>query len=98
VELFNPNAQSVDLAGWFLTDDFRNPRNPLALELPSTESLSHFGNWRLSCGESNRAIVQQIGRWCFICSPPIPLGNLTGWFHGFNFGGSEKGLASVVTR
>lgn len=91
VELFNPNAQAVDVTGWYLTDDFRNPKK---FRLPN-RSIPANGYLVLDNLEANRASAlsfSRLGEQVYLFSADAA-GHLTGWYHGFDFGASDAGVS-----
>ncbi|MBI5385139.1 MAG: immunoglobulin domain-containing protein [Verrucomicrobia bacterium] len=89
IELFNPNATAVDIGDWYLTDNFYLPtkyRLPVGTTIPAGGYLvldetqlnpSGFGFSFSSFGEE-----------AYLFSGDAS-GNLSGYYHGFEFGASE---------
>lgn len=96
VELLNPSATSVDIAGWFLTDD---PRQPRKYRIPNKTVLAP-GAWWVVSGSAFGAASQGTNAfqlssrgdaiWLFAADVS---GALLGYAHGFEFGASETGVS-----
>jgi hypothetical protein len=94
VELYNPGTNSANIGGWFLTDDFNNPKK---YRFPNTASIparayrvvdeSVFNNG-LPTGFS----LSSLGDAVFLFSGDEAT-NLTGYFHGFDFGAAQNGVS-----
>ena len=83
----------MDLAGWFLTDDYRTPKK---FRLPSV-SVPANGYLLLDDAEfqasSNGGLAfSKSGEDVYLFSADAS-GNLTGWFHGFQFGPIDPGVS-----
>ena len=98
VELFNPNAQAIDITGWFLTDDFNTPKK---FRLPTTTIAANAyvvfdANNFKAAGATNLAF-SKFGDGAYVFSADTN-GHLTDWFHGFQFDAVESGatLGRVV--
>jgi hypothetical protein len=96
VELFNPTATAVNLGGWFLSDDagvpkkYRFPANTVIapggfLVLDET----HFNS---TPGTNNSFAFGLRGDDVFLFSGDANT-NLTGYSHGFAFGGAAEGVS-----
>ena len=93
VELFNPTALPANVGGWFLSDDFSNPRK---YRLPDATLLAAGGFLVLTENEFNRSNPASLTAfalspaggsvWLFSASAS---GEITGWSHGVSFGGAE---------
>ncbi len=92
IELENLENAAVDISGWWLSDDFANPRKVRLsantrvtaggfLVLP--ESVVNLPNGQGFALDSVKGSI-----WLFSADAD---GNLTGWSHGFEFGASEPG-------
>jgi hypothetical protein len=92
LELFNPNSFPVDIAGWFISDEFSTPqkfRVPEGAVIPAEGYLvfdaTYFGgNTEISFG------FDRLGDEVYLFSADTS-GQLTGWMHGFAFGPSLRG-------
>ncbi len=95
VELFNPNATSVDVGGWFLSDDFRSPRK---FEIPGGTTIAAGGYLLIpedqfnAAGSLNGFSLASSGEEIFLFSGD-GAGNLTGYAHGFGFGPALTGVS-----
>jgi hypothetical protein len=96
VELFNPTSNAVDVAGWFLTDDpavpkkFRFATNAV---IPANGFLVLAETWFNPTPGTNGSFSFGLrGDDVFLFSGDVNT-NLTGYSHGFTFGGSEEGVS-----
>jgi len=95
VELHNTNAFDVDISGWFLSDDFLDPRKYV---IPATTIIPAGGYlvftetaFNPNPGVPPSFSFSSLGDEAFLFS-----GNgtdLTGYFHGVEFGASENGVS-----
>ncbi len=92
IELSNPTDDSVDVSGWYLTDDFRTPRK---YRLPAGTVIPARGHVLFDEGEFN------VGAGAFALSSDgdevwlfsaEAAGDLTGYVHGHRFGAAENGV------
>ncbi len=90
VELQNLGNAPADISGWWLSNDFKEPRK---VRLPPNSRLSAGGflvvreavfNLPNGAGFSLDPLGDAV--WLFSADAE---GNLTGWYHGFEFGPSE---------
>lgn len=92
VELFNPSAQAVDVAGWYLSDDFRTPKK---FRIPSRQlapqGYAVFSENEFNAAGASRFAFSRFGDEVYVFSADAS-GELTGWFHGFQFGATEAGV------
>jgi len=94
VELFNPTASTVNLGGWFITDDFNSPKK---FRIPAN-TLINAGGYRVftetdfnpSPGVGNSFSFGSTGDEAWILSGDANT-NLTGYLHGFQFGAAQNG-------
>ena len=88
IELYNPNAESVDLSGWFVSDNLDRPtKNP---PLPEGTVIPAGGYIVLENGINGFSIsLSSKGERVFIYSSNE--GTLSGWVHGFHFPASLDG-------
>jgi len=95
VELFNPTDASVDIGGWWLTDDFYTPRKYFFL--PGTVIPAHGflvvteADFNANPGMPNNFAFSSLGDEVYLFSG-TPDGQLTGYYHGFNFGAAAQGI------
>ncbi|HXJ60397.1 MAG TPA: lamin tail domain-containing protein [Verrucomicrobiae bacterium] len=97
IELFNPNADEVDITGWFLTDDDAQPRK---FRIPAGTRIAP-GGYRLFTEtdfnpgpllNSNSFSLSADGDEVYLFSAD-GAGNLTGYSHGFHFGAAAGGVS-----
>ncbi len=93
IELFNPGAAPADIGGWWLSDDFREPKK---YRIPSGTVLSGGGHWvvdesQFRAGEAGFSF-SALGDDVHLFSADAA-GELTGWHHGFEFGPSFNGVS-----
>jgi len=96
VELFNPNDVDVDLGGWFLSDD---PAQPTKFRIPDGTMIpargvrvfteTDFNSNPLM--DTNGFGLSSSGEQIYLFSGDAR-GDLTGYSHGFSFGGAEKAV------
>ncbi|MBI3416104.1 MAG: lamin tail domain-containing protein [Verrucomicrobia bacterium] len=89
LELYNPNAQPIDVTGWFLSDDFRTPKK---FRIPPTSIDANayvvFDTSDFQTAGATGFAFSKFGDEAYVFSADAN-GNLTGWFHGFQFGAVE---------
>lgn len=93
IELHNPTTSPVDIGGWFLTDDFNNPRKfriPDGTILPPGGYLTFDENDFNPAGEGFALGADGDEVYLFSADPA---GNLTGYVHGWKFGAAESGVS-----
>ncbi|MCX8156686.1 MAG: lamin tail domain-containing protein, partial [Verrucomicrobiae bacterium] len=96
VELFNPNPVPVNVSGWFITDDFRTPQK---FRIPEGTILSPQGfkvftetDFQSSPNPAQRFAFGAKGDEVYLFSADLQ-GRLTGYYHGFDFGGASRGIS-----
>jgi hypothetical protein len=94
VELHNPTTQSVILGGWFLTDDFQDPKK---FRIPAGTTIAGGGYLvfdlkTLSADKTRGFALRASGDEIYLLSADAET-NLTGYLHGFAFGASEEGTS-----
>ena len=96
IELFNPNGEDVEIGGWFLTDD---PAQPGKYRIPDGTLIS-AGGFRVfsetsfnphPLSDTNSFALSSGGDQVYLFSGDAG-GNLTGYSHGFIFGGAANGV------
>lgn len=97
IELLNLSASPADVTGWFLTDDFREPKKyriPANKGLLSGGGLARFNeNDFNAAGGGNVAFgLSSMGDEVYLFSADTA-GNLTGYFHGFAFDAARNGVS-----
>jgi hypothetical protein len=95
IELFNPTGATVDISGWYLTDD---PGQPRKFRIPDGTSISAGGyavfteaQFNANPLGTNSFALSSFGDEVYVFSGDI-LGNLTGYSHGFKYGDAEDGV------
>lgn len=93
IELFNPAPAAVAIGGWWLSDDFRNPKK---FRIPAGTSIPAAGYWvvdetQFRPGETGFSF-SALGDDVHLFSADAA-GNLTGWHHGFEFGPALNGVS-----
>jgi hypothetical protein len=91
VELFNPTAGAVNIGGWFLTDDKNVPMKYRIADGTSIPAGGYIvfdeSQFNPTPGASNSFSFSSHGEEVYLFSGDATT-NLTGYSHGFNFGGS----------
>ncbi len=94
IELFNPTAGTVNLGGWFITDDFNTPKK---FHVPSNTLISGGGyqvftetDFNPTPGQGNHFSFGSTGDEAWLFSGDTNT-NLTGYVHGFRFGAAQNG-------
>jgi hypothetical protein len=96
VELYNPTTNSVNLGGWFLTDDFFSPKKfrlPADTVIPPQGYLVFDENQFNGQADTNLNFrISSTGDdlWLFAADGAT---NLTGYYHGFSFGAAANGVS-----
>lgn len=92
VELYNPTAVAVDISGWFLTDDRREPRK---FVFPPGSILPPFGYRVVDANAFGTGPapfnLSSLGEEVWLFSGDGT--NLTGYAHGFRFGAAANGVS-----
>ncbi len=97
VELFNPTTNTVDVTGWFLTDDasvpmkYRFPSNSLIA--PNGFVVVDESQFNPTPGTNASFSFGLRGDDVLLFSGDANSTNLTGYSHGFSFGGSAEGIS-----
>ncbi len=90
IELFNPGSNSVDISGWWLSDDFNTPKK---FQIPAgtvvaaggfvlfNEASFNVGSNAFALGSNGDELHVFSGSGGFI----------TGYHHGFDFGAAQNG-------
>jgi hypothetical protein len=93
VELYNPNPNSLNLGGWFLSDDFVIPKKyriPDGAVIPAGGYLVYDGTqFDPTPGIFPSFGLSSKGSQVYLFSGDVNT-NLTGYFHGFTFGAAEN--------
>jgi hypothetical protein len=100
IELYNPEATTVDLSGWYLTDDYRTPKK---YRIATGTSLAAKGylvitEAKFAGSGTNGFALSALGDEVYLFSADAK-DELTGWVHGFGFGAALSGesFGRVVT-
>ncbi|MGC8744091.1 MAG: lamin tail domain-containing protein [Verrucomicrobiia bacterium] len=95
IELYNPNPYSVNISGWYLTDDFRTPKKH---RIPNATIIQPFSFWIVDESEFNKYpgvppnfALSASGDEVYLFSADTN-GTLTGYYDGFEFGAAENGI------
>ncbi|HTL56672.1 MAG TPA: lamin tail domain-containing protein [Candidatus Limnocylindrales bacterium] len=93
IELFNPTPSTVDLSGWFLTDD---RHVALKYRIPNGTSIGPgryltFTTNQFGTG-TNGFSLSSTGDQVYLFSGSTKT-NLTGYAHGFDFGAAPNGIS-----
>jgi hypothetical protein len=96
IELHNPTAADVNIGGWFLTDD---GKNPMKYRIPD-DTIIDAGDYLVfteaqfnpTPGTNNSFNLSSQGEEVYLFSGDATT-NLTGYSHGFNFGAVENGVS-----
>lgn len=90
LELQNLESTTADVSGWWLTDDFKEPRKarlaPSSRLTPGGFLIVRESVFNLPNGAGFKLSARGDAIWLFSADNE---GNLTGWHHGFEFGASE---------
>lgn len=90
VELANPAVAAVDIGGWWVSDDFGQPKRwrvPVGTTVPAN-GYAVLRKRELGADFALARTGAEV--WIFSADAE---GNLTGWVHGFRFGASENGVS-----
>lgn len=95
VEIYNPTTTPADISGWYLSDDFNDPykyRFPKGTIIPAGGYLLVYEtNFNANPGSPTSFALGADGDDIYIFSADQS-GNLTGYYHGFDFGPSEMNV------
>jgi hypothetical protein len=96
VELLNVSASPADITGWFLTDDFREPKKfriPAGKGLLASGGFTRFteDDFNVGGGGNVAFSLSSMGDELFLFSADAA-GNLTGYFHGYDFAAARNGV------
>ncbi len=94
IELHNPGTATANIGGWFLTDDFDAPKK---FRIPDSTTIAAGGflvftetDFNAAGGSNIPFSLSSQGDDLFLFSGDAS-SNLTGFFHGFDFGAQENG-------
>lgn len=93
IELHNPSGVAADISGWFLSDDFNNPKK---YRIANSTSIAAggfvaFDESQFNTGSTAFALSSD-GDEVWLFSADLA-GNLTGYVHGHRFGAAENGVS-----
>jgi hypothetical protein len=94
IELYNPTSTNADISGWFLTDDFFNPKRyriPPGTVLAPGSYLVFTGTNSFELG-TNGFLLSEYGEQVYLFSADAAT-NLTGYYHGFDFGAAPNNVS-----
>lgn len=92
IELFNASAGPANIGGWFLTDNFNSPKKyriPDGTTIPAGGYLAFVQNTSFGNGATGFGLSSK-GESVYVFSADAA-GNLTGYYHGFDFGPQSAG-------
>ncbi|MEI7732437.1 MAG: immunoglobulin domain-containing protein, partial [Verrucomicrobiota bacterium] len=93
MELYNPNTNAVDIGGWYITDDFYNPKKfmiPTGTVIGAGCYLVYTTNDFIR-GGTNIAF-SATGDDVYLFGTDTNR-DLTGYYHGYTFGASHNGVS-----
>jgi hypothetical protein len=93
IELYNGGASAADISGWYLTDDFFAPAKykiPAGTSIPAGSYLV-FDEAQFNRG-SEAFSLSSLGDEVYLFSANGN-GDLTGYYHGFEFGAAVNGIS-----
>jgi hypothetical protein len=95
IELYNPNTNAVNIGGWFISDDFAFPKK---YRIPDGRIIPAGGYAVFDEGDFNADVNSPLsfsfsskGDEAYVFSGDGT--NLTGFFHGYQFGAAENGVS-----
>lgn len=95
IELFNPNGASVNIGGWFLSDDAPAPKK---FRIPDGTMIAAGGyrafteaDFNAAPGSLSSFSLSSAGDSIYLSSGDAAT-NLTGYSHGFTFGAAASGV------
>lgn len=96
IELFNPSEAAVDISGWFLSDDARQPQK---FRVPDGTIIPAGGfvvfsetNFNAQPGVAPSFALDSHGESLFLFSGDAST-NLTGYSHSFDYGAAANGVS-----
>lgn len=96
IELYNQTTNEVNIGGWFLSDDFLTPRKfriPAGTTIPGGGYLVlREGVFNPNPGVPPSFSFSSKGDQAYLFGGDANT-NLTGYFHGFEFGAAENGVS-----
>jgi len=93
IELYNPAPTNVNLGGWFLTDDFYNPKK---YRIADGTLINAGGYLTFNAGQFNTGanpfLLSEYGESAYLFSGDANT-NLTGYYHGWDFKASPNDVS-----
>ncbi|HXJ57444.1 MAG TPA: lamin tail domain-containing protein [Verrucomicrobiae bacterium] len=93
IELFNPGGSPANIGGWYLTDNFNNPKKyriPDGTTIPANGYLVFYESNAFGVGPNGFALSAK-GEAVYVFSA-LAGGALSGYYHGFDFGAQADGV------
>ena len=96
IELLNTNAVAADISGWFLSDDFEEPKK---FRIPDGTVIAPGGYITFDESQFNDPLsatsfgFSSLGDEAYLFSGDGT--NITGYFHGFEFGPADNGVSFI---
>ena len=95
IELFNPTMAAVNIGGWFLSDDHVVPKKFRIIDGTMIPAMGFAvfdeKQFNPTPGTNNSFSLSSRGDEVYLFSGDAAT-NLTGYSHGFSFGGAESGI------
>ena len=92
IELRNPSASATDIGGWFLTDNFREPKKYRFANSTSIPANGFLVVYETNFNTGPNAFsLSSLGDEVYLFSADLA-GNLTGYYRGFDFGPQFNGV------
>jgi hypothetical protein len=97
IELRNTNTAAVNISGWFISDDFEEPKKfriPDGTIIPAGEYVTFDeDDFNPSPGVPPSFSFSSLGDEAYLFSGDGT--NITGYFHGFEYGPAETGISFI---
>ena len=95
IELYNPGTASVDISGWYLSDDTSDPQK---FRIPDGTTISAggylvFDEDDFSVGP-NSFRLSEYGEQAYLFSGHAPTNEVTGFSHGWDFRAAPNGVTT----
>ena len=95
IELLNTNTSALNIGGWFISDDFEEPKKfriPNGTMIPAGGYIVFDENdFNPNPADPASFAFSSLGDEAYLFSGDGT--NITGYFHGFEFGAAESGVA-----
>ncbi|MEM6885608.1 MAG: lamin tail domain-containing protein [Verrucomicrobiota bacterium] len=90
VELYNPTGSSVDISGWYLSDDFFEPKK---YQIPANTIINGNGYLVFDSDDfGSTFLFSELGESAYLFSADAT-DSLTGYYHGWDFNASPNGVS-----